>query len=113
MKTLTFIFLTLFSVTTATAQKEKVTVKFLTSIDCEHCVETVMKNIAFEKGVKDIKCDLETKRVDITYRKDKNDVKSLKRALEKLGFTAEQIKDDEKKKKKKKEEEEGLNKRFR
>ncbi len=64
------------------------TVKFITSIDCENCVNKVMKNIPYEKGVKDVKCDLETKEVAITYQKNRNNPDQLKKAIEKLGFTA-------------------------
>lgn len=68
------------------------TVKFITSIDCENCVNKVMKNIPYEKGVKDVKCDLETKEVVITYQKNRNNPDQLKKAIEKLGFTAKQAK---------------------
>ncbi len=36
------------------------------SMDCEACKSKIEKNIAFEKGVKDLKVDLDIKRV---YRK--------------------------------------------
>jgi copper chaperone CopZ len=76
-------------------KKELATVKFETSIDCDHCVSTIMKNIPFEKGVKDVKCDLSTKLVTIQYQKDKNKPEQLKRALEKLGYTAKEVKEKE------------------
>lgn len=108
MKKLSIMLFVLFSVTLAYGQektdkdkgKEKVTVTFLTSIDCEHCVEKVMKNIAYEKGVKDIKCDLETKKVSVTYLKKKNSPEKLRKALEKIGFTAELVKDNKEEEKK-------------
>ena len=46
-------------------KKEISTVKFETSIDCENCVNTIMENIPFEKGVKDVKCDLNTKEAPV------------------------------------------------
>jgi periplasmic mercuric ion binding protein len=76
-------------------KKELATVRFETSIDCDHCVSTIMKNIPFEKGVKDVKCDLSTKQVTIQYQKDRNKPEQLKRAIEKLGFTAKEIKEKE------------------
>ena len=104
MKKVIITLLVLFSMTMAYGQekkatdkgKDRVTVTFLTSIDCDHCVEKVMKNIAYEKGVKDIKCDLETTKVSITYLEKKNNPDKLKKALEKIGFTAKLVKDDKK-----------------
>jgi copper chaperone CopZ len=85
----------LFSSLTLSAQvknkKNLSTVRFETSIDCENCVNTIMKNIPFEKGVKDVKCDLETKEVTVQYQKDKTSPETLKRSIEKLGFTAKEV----------------------
>lgn len=77
-------------------KKDIATVKFETSIDCENCVNTIMKNVPFEKGVKDVKCDLETKEVTVQYQKDKNNPEQLKRAIEKLGYTAKVVPEKEK-----------------
>ena len=76
-------------------KKELATVKFETSIDCGHCVSTIMKNVPFEKGVKDVKCDLTTKEVTIRYQKGKNKPEQLKRSIEKLGYTAKEVKEKE------------------
>jgi mercuric ion binding protein len=76
-------------------KKELATVKFETSIDCDHCVSTIMKNVPFEKGIKDVKCDLTTKEVTIQYQKGKNNPEQLKRSIEKLGFTAKEVKEKE------------------
>jgi copper chaperone CopZ len=72
-------------------RKELSTVRFATSIDCENCVNTVMKNIPFEKGVKDVKCDLTTKEVTVRYQDDKTSSETLKRSIEKLGYTAKEV----------------------
>ena len=77
-------------------KKELATVKFETSIDCDHCVSTIMKNVPFERGVKDVKCDLTTKEVTIRYQKGKNKPEQLKRSIEKLGYTAKEVKEKEK-----------------
>ncbi|MCU0377944.1 MAG: heavy-metal-associated domain-containing protein [Bacteroidales bacterium] len=76
------------SIEAQSKSKDLATVKFDTSIDCEACVNTIMKNIPFEKGVKDVKCDLTTKEVTIEYQASKTRPELLKRALEKLGYTA-------------------------
>ena len=83
-----------FILTAQDKSKGTETVKFITSIDCENCVNNVMKNIPFEKGVKDVKCDLETKEVAITYQKNRNNPDQLKKAIEKLGFTAKVEKEE-------------------
>lgn len=64
------------------------TVKYKTSIDCADCVNTIMSSLPQEKGIKDVKCDLETKEVTVTYQKDKNNPDQIKRSLEKLGYSA-------------------------
>jgi len=47
-----------------------------------------MKNIAFEKGVKDLVCDLKTKTVTVTYDTRKTDLETLLKAFEKIGKPA-------------------------
>jgi len=97
---ITAILLLVFSSLSLSAQeknkKELKTVRFLTSIDCENCVNTIMKNVPFEKGVKDVKCDLATKEVSIKYQEDKTSSEKLKRSIEKLGYTASEIKEKKK-----------------
>ena len=67
------------------------TVKFETSMTCEMCINTIMNSLPREKGVTDVKPDLETKTVTVSYRKGRNDTEQLKRAIEKLGFTAKPL----------------------
>ena len=47
-----------------------------------------MKNIAFEKGVKDIVCDLDTKTVTVTFDADKTNTEALLKAFDKIGKPA-------------------------
>lgn len=65
--------------------KEKVV--FDVSMTCENCQKRIEKNIAFEKGVTDMKVNLSEKTVEIEYKKDKTDVDKLQKAIEKLGYT--------------------------
>lgn len=96
-KTLLMLFIIAMPVVSMAQEKEKksVIVKFDTSIDCQNCVNTIMKNIPFEKGVKDVKCDLATKIVTVEFQPEKNTVEKLQRAIEKLGYTAKEIKEKE------------------
>lgn len=75
------------------AQQDKnlVTVTYSASITCENCVNTIMNNLPKEKGVKNVSTSLENKTVTVTFQKDKNDAVQLKRAIEKLGYTAKPL----------------------
>lgn len=66
-------------------------VKFSTSIDCQSCVNKIMTNLPHEKGIKDVKCDLQTKEVEVTYLKDKNTPEEIQKSLEKLGYKAKEV----------------------
>ena len=63
-------------------------------LHCQGCCDKIMKNIAFEKGVKDLVCDLKSKTVTVTYDADKTDIPSLLKAFEKIGKPA-QVKSEE------------------
>lgn len=67
---------------------EKATVLFAVDLHCDGCVKKIEKNIAFEKGVKDLLCDLKKKTVLVTYDTKKTDVKTLQSAFEKIGKPA-------------------------
>ncbi len=66
--------------------QEKVKVTFEVPLDCMSCVEKVNKQMAFEKGVKDLKCDLANKTVTVTYRKDQTDIEKLREGFAKIGY---------------------------
>ena len=89
-KIVVVMFLALVPVLVSGQQKDKSTetVKYSTSIDCENCVNKIMTNLPHEKGIKDVRCDLKTKEVTVTYSKGKNNSDGIKKAIEKLGYTA-------------------------
>jgi copper chaperone CopZ len=64
------------------------TVVLTCDIHCQGCCDKIMKNIAFEKGVKDLQCDLKTKTVTVTYDAAKTDVPTLLKAFDKIGKPA-------------------------
>jgi len=68
--------------------KRKKTVTFNVNMTCENCVAKVEKNIAFEKGVKDMKVNLEAKTVEVTFLEKKTNEEKLNAAFKKLGFTS-------------------------
>ena len=66
------------------AKANKQVVVLSCDIHCQGCIDKIMKNIAFEKGVKDLVCDLDTKTVTVTYDANKTDVPTLLKAFEKI-----------------------------
>ena len=55
---------------------------------CENCKKTIEKNIAFEKGMKDMKVDLDNKLVTLTFDSRKNNEQKIIEAFSKLGYDA-------------------------
>ena len=96
---LTIMICALFTVSMVSAQQTKksnvVTTKFLVeSMECDNCVKKVEKNIAYEKGVTDLKCDLKTHTVEVTYRSDRTTEEKLLAAFKKIDKPAKVIKND-------------------
>ncbi len=71
------------------AKADKQVVVLSCDLRCQGCCDKIMKNIAFEKGVKDLVCDLKTKTVTVTYDAKKTDLPSLLKAFDKIGKPAE------------------------
>ncbi len=72
----------------ASAKANKQTVVLSCDLHCQGCCDKIMKNIAFEKGVKDLVCDLHGKTVTVTYDANKTDVETLLQAFAKIGKPA-------------------------
>ena len=71
---------------TAEAKPEKKTVTFSVNIHCENCKQKIERNLAYEKGVLDLKVDLKEKTVAVTYDAAKTSEEKLTAALKKLGY---------------------------
>ncbi len=73
------------------AKKAKKTaeVTFEVSMHCKKCADKITENVGFEKGVMDLKVDMAGKTVYIKYNPDKTNPETLKKAIEKLGYSAE------------------------
>lgn len=65
------------------------TVVFSTDLHCQKCVNKINDNLAFEKGVKDLKVDLKTHTITVKYDTSKTSVEKLAAAIKKLGYNAE------------------------
>ena len=70
--------------------KDIKTVVFNTApeMHCNSCENRIKEGLKFEKGVKDIKTDLETKTVTIEYDADKTNVDNLVAAFAKIEYKA-------------------------
>lgn len=95
-------FCVMFTLTSTSAQeskkksKKETTTFLIENMHCENCVKKIEKNIAFEKGVTDLKCDLDSHIVKITFRPDKTTDEKLIAAFEKIDMNAKILKDGEK-----------------
>ncbi|MCL1973872.1 MAG: heavy-metal-associated domain-containing protein [Bacteroidetes bacterium] len=66
-------------------------VTFSVNIDCPNCQKKVEAKLPFEKGVKDMKVNLEKHEVWVLYQTDKTDKEKLIEAIKKIGYVAEEI----------------------
>lgn len=65
-------------------------VTFSVNIDCPNCQKKVESKLPFEKGVKDMKVNLEKHEVWILYQTDKTDKDKLIAAIKKIGYEAKE-----------------------
>ena len=61
---------------------------------CESCEKKITGNLRFEKGVKEIQCDIEGQRVTITYDADKTNSDAIIKSFDKFGYKATEIKSE-------------------
>ena len=82
-----------------TSGKQTYREKVVLSCDlhCQGCCDKIMKNIAWEKGVKDIVCDLRSKTVTVTYDTRKTDVQALLAAFERIDKPAKVVQENRRK----------------
>ena len=82
-----------FGVADAVAQKKgdaalKTTV-FLTDVDCETCAKKIDNSLPFQKGVKEVKVDVPTRKVTVTFDTTKTNEEALIKAFKKIKLNAE------------------------
>ena len=66
-------------------------VVFLVSMDCHSCEQKIIRHLPHERGVVDLSTDLNKRQVTIKYRANRTDTARLKSAIEKLGYTCEEV----------------------
>ena len=81
-----------FCLSTAEAKPNKQKVVLYVHLHCEDCCNKILKNIPYDKelknGVKDLVFDLEAQTVTVTYDAHKTDVPALQKAFAKIGKPA-------------------------
>lgn len=70
------------------AKSEQVTVVFETSLDCPNCAKKVENTLPFVKGVKDVKIDMLTREVTVTYDAKKCNNETIVEAFQKVDVQA-------------------------
>jgi copper chaperone CopZ len=93
-----FLFAGLGIAQTPTQLKEnEAEVTFSVNVDCNNCKKKIENSMPHEKGVVDMKASVKDRQVWIKYRSDRTNKDLLRKAIEKLGYSAvEKTKDDEK-----------------
>ena len=102
MKRLSFIIFAL-SVSTMLFAKDIKTVVVTTQpqMHCASCENKIKGNLRFEKGVKQIECDIPKQRVTVTYDADKTTPETIIKGFEKFGYKATKVQSEPKNEEKK------------
>lgn len=58
-------------------------------VHCKSCSNKIMDNIAFEKGVTDLKVSVEDKTIVVTYDASKTSEEAILASLKKIGYPAQ------------------------
>ena len=81
-----------FGVSEAQAQKKGgksvTTTVFMTNLDCQGCAKKITDTIPYEKGVKEVKVDVDTKTVTVTFDASKTNNEALVKAFAKVKIEA-------------------------
>ena len=75
-----------------------VVLKTQPEMHCENCEKKIKTNIRFEKGVKDIRTNLDDKTVTIEYDADKTNVEAIIKGFKKISYEASEVKPSPEKK---------------
>ncbi len=61
---------------------------------CESCENKIKGNLRFEKGVKQIECNIDKQRVTVTYDADKTNSEKIIQSFGKFGYKATEVKQE-------------------
>jgi mercuric ion binding protein len=88
---LTALFLLSISTIAFAQEKKTDTIKIKTSAVCGMCKDRLEGGLAFEKGVKDVSLDDETKILTIKYNTKSTSPDELRKKISKLGYDADDV----------------------
>ena len=71
--------------------KKTVELKIKTSAVCSQCKDRIEKGMAYEKGIKDINLDVDTKIATVKYNPAKTTPSDIRKAISKLGYDADDV----------------------
>ena len=91
-----FIFSAMMLTATAALAKDIKTVVLTTNpeMHCENCEKKIKGSLRFEKGIKNIITNLNSKTVTIEYDADKTNVQNIIRGFKKIKYEAKEVKKD-------------------
>lgn len=91
-----FIFSAMMLTATAALAKDIKTVMLTTNpeMHCENCEKKIKGSLRFEKGIKNIITNLNSKTVTIEYDADKTNVQNIIRGFKKIKYEAKEVKKD-------------------
>lgn len=72
------------------------TIEIQTSAQCEMCKHKLESHLAFEKGIRDVNLDLETKVLTVKFKLVKTDPDKIRDAISLIGYDADQVPADPK-----------------
>lgn len=91
-KTLLFSAMMLTSMVGLAKDIKTLVVTTLPQMHCDGCEKKIKGNLRFEKGVKQIECNINDQRVTITYDADKTTSEAIIRSFGKFGYQATEVK---------------------
>lgn len=91
---LTLLTLIFFSENLLAQASKSDTISTKTSVVCGMCRERVEQNLAFEKGIRDVEVNLETKLVFVRFDPRKTNPPEIRKKISKLGYDADEVEAD-------------------
>ena len=71
-------------------------IKIKTSAVCGMCKDRIEQGLAFEKGIKDVSLDVDTKIATVKYNPGKTNPDEIRKLISKMGYDADSIPADQK-----------------
>jgi periplasmic mercuric ion binding protein len=89
----TFILVSLlFAMLTGFMTEDKTSeVKIKTSAVCSQCKDRIEQGLAYEKGIKDVSLDVDTKIATVKYNPAKTNPDAIRKLISKLGYDADSV----------------------